>query len=216
MKYSLLNVILEVDFIPYLIVDGNKTKKLSKNKLSEYVITKKIKTIKKIVKKIFDGMYEIKKYKFDINSKLIKVLLKVSSKYIKFIDVEDNNSFNSIKIKEKFTLDKIKKIFKDDLSVHFGNSKKLIGSAGPDTWMSNNIELIKEDEFDSNSYELGVALKKLNIKLSKNNDNLLKKTRPSPSQSSKLFKIGTIKKGNDGNKWIVKKVGKSVRWIKYN
>ena len=41
--------------------------------------------------------------------------------------------------------------------------------------MSNNIELIKEDEFDSNSYELGIALKKLNIKLSKNNDNLLKK-----------------------------------------
>lgn len=44
-------------------------------------------------------MYEIKKYNFDIKSKLIKVLLKVSSKYIKFIDMEDNNSFNSIKKK---------------------------------------------------------------------------------------------------------------------
>ena len=41
--------------------------------------------------------------------------------------------------------------------------------------MSNNIELIKEGEFDNNGYELGIALKKLNIKLSKNNDNLLKK-----------------------------------------
>ena len=160
-------------------------------------------------------MYEIKKYNFDIKSKLIKVLLKVSSKYIKFIDMEDNNIFNYIKKNEKFTKDNIKKVFKDDLSVHFGNSKKLIGIAGPDTWMSNNIELIKEDEFDSNGYELGIALKRLNIKLSKVMITC-QKVRPSPSQSSKLFKIGTIKKGNDGNKWIVKKVGKSVRWIKYN
>ena len=29
------------------------------------------------------------------------------------------------------------------------------------------------------------------------------KIRPSPTQSATLYKIGTIKTGNDGNKWIL-------------
>jgi hypothetical protein len=38
--------------------------------------------------------------------------------------------------------------------------------------------------------------------------------RPSPSESATLFSIGTLKIGNDGNLWGVKKVGKSQRWTK--
>lgn len=43
----------------------------------------------------------------------------------------------------------------------------------------------------------------------------LKNKRPSPSISATKFKVGTTKKGNDGNKWIVKENKKGVkRWVK--
>lgn len=39
--------------------------------------------------------------------------------------------------------------------------------------------------------------------------------RPSPSESATLFKVGTIKKGNDGNLWIVYQTNNGVkRWKK--
>jgi hypothetical protein len=41
----------------------------------------------------------------------------------------------------------------------------------------------------------------------------LKKERPSPSKSATLFKIGTKKKGNDGNTWVIKETkNKTKRW----
>jgi hypothetical protein len=43
-----------------------------------------------------------------------------------------------------------------------------------------------------------------------------KKERPSPSESATLFNVGTEKKGNDGNIWIVKQnKNKIKKWIKY-
>ena len=30
-----------------------------------------------------------------------------------------------------------------------------------------------------------------------------KKERKGPEQSATLYKVGTVKKGNDGNKWII-------------
>lgn len=40
------------------------------------------------------------------------------------------------------------------------------------------------------------------------------KVRPSPSQSATLFSVGTIKKGNDGNMWVIKANKNGVnRWI---
>ena len=40
--------------------------------------------------------------------------------------------------------------------------------------------------------------------------------RPSPSQSASATKEGTIKQGNDGNMWIVKKTANGVhRWVPY-
>jgi hypothetical protein len=38
--------------------------------------------------------------------------------------------------------------------------------------------------------------------------------RPSPKYSATEYSIGTIKTGNDGNKYIVKKTSNSQRWIK--
>ena len=41
--------------------------------------------------------------------------------------------------------------------------------------------------------------------------------RPSPTESATLFKIGTKKKGNDGNMYIVSTTKSNIkRWIKYN
>lgn len=45
----------------------------------------------------------------------------------------------------------------------------------------------------------------------------MKTSRPSPSESATLFKSGTIKKGNDGNMWIIKETLNGIKkWIKYN
>ena len=42
-----------------------------------------------------------------------------------------------------------------------------------------------------------------------------KKNRPSPSESAKEFKVGTKKKGNDGNMWIIVENKNGVkRWNK--
>jgi hypothetical protein len=50
-------------------------------------------------------------------------------------------------------------------------------------------------------------------KTSKNNS---KDTRPSPSESATLYKVGTKKKGNDGNMWIIKESSNGIkRWSKY-
>jgi len=40
-------------------------------------------------------------------------------------------------------------------------------------------------------------------------------TRKSPEESATLFSVGTVKTGNDGNKWVIKKASNGVkRWIK--
>lgn len=42
-----------------------------------------------------------------------------------------------------------------------------------------------------------------------------RENRPSPSVSATIFKIGTIKKGNDGNMWVIKENANGVkRWTK--
>jgi len=172
---------MEVEFIPYLIKDGNKTIKFRKNKLIEYVLSKKIKKIKELVKGIL-WKFTIKKYSFENN--LIKTQLEFRKKYLKDLKSEED----------------IKQYFLET----YGNFKNLIGETAPDTWMAGDIIIIKDGEFDKNIYEFGIATKKI----------VFPKLRPSPTESATLFKVGTIKKGNDENKWIVKKVGKSQRWVK--
>lgn len=42
-----------------------------------------------------------------------------------------------------------------------------------------------------------------------------KNDRPSPTESATLFEVGTIKKGNDGNMWIITETKSGVkRWNK--
>ena len=172
---------MEIQFIPYLIKDGNQTIKFGKNKLTDLALSKKS-LIKKLVKQIL-WPFKIKKYSFD---KEITVKIEKDKKFFKKFNLE--------------TDEEIKNYFIET----YGNSKHLIGESGPDSWMEGNIVLIKKGEIDDNDYEFGIATKKITFE----------KLRPSPTQSATLFKVGTIKKGNDGNRWIVKKSGKSVRWVK--
>ena len=39
-------------------------------------------------------------------------------------------------------------------------------------------------------------------------------TRKSPEQSATTCRVGTVKTGNDGNQWVVKKTSNSKRWVK--
>ena len=42
-------------------------------------------------------------------------------------------------------------------------------------------------------------------------------TRPSPSESATLYKVGIKKTGNDGNKWIIAENKNGVKkWKLYN
>ena len=64
-------------------------------------------------------------------------------------------------------------------------------------------------------------IKKIHSNAKEKNKELVKKSskknRPSPSDSATIFKVGTKKKGNDGNMWIIKKNKNGVnRWSKIN
>jgi hypothetical protein len=49
-----------------------------------------------------------------------------------------------------------------------------------------------------------------------NNNNKIKTERPSPTESATLYKIGTKKKGNDGNIWIIVETINGVKkWKKH-
>lgn len=71
---------------------------------------------------------------------------------------------------------------------------------------------------DKNNYEkkpIKNLSKKTSTKDKSNKSN--KSHRPSPSQSATIFKVGTKKKGNDGNMWTIKKNKNGVnRWSKIN
>ena len=72
------------------------------------------------------------------------------------------------------------------------------------------ISNIKEDYFTLSENE-EIKIKDISKIL------LKKKNRPSPSESATKFKVGTKKKGNDGNMWIIVENKNGVkRWSKIN
>lgn len=208
--YTLLDVKIDVDFTPYLIYDGNQAIKLGKNKLSDYVVKKKQKEIIEITKRILEIYFIVKKLKFESN--LIKTTLVVKPKEIKRFYSGPSTPVKSKN--ETFSSKHIEDIIKGFLIYNFGESKHLIGNGAPDGWMSWNIVLLKSGEFNDNLYEFGISTKKIKVIFSSSKKNQKKKDRPSPSESATLFKVGTVKKGNDGNQWVVKKAGTSVRWVR--
>ena len=194
--YQYSDFTINVTFIPYLIYDGNKAIKLTKkSKFSDFIIKKKLSKIKNITKSILNYNYKIKKYLFDKSTFLIQIEMTV---------------LNASKHTKKYSKEYLIKKFTDDIEGYFGyigDKGHLFGDWGPDTWMSGNIGLIKNNEYDDKMYEFGISTKKIQFKFLK--------IRPSPSVSATNFNIGKKKKGNDGNMWIVVyNKNKVKRWKK--
>jgi hypothetical protein len=85
-----------------------------------------------------------------------------------------------------------------------------------DTWWGDEHVYFNRGELDNNEYLFYIDYVNLIPHLkSTTDDNKKPKNRPSPSESATTFKVGTIKKGNDGNDWIiVENKNKIRRWKK--
>jgi len=162
-----------------------------------------------------DGKYLKKSINNDIKNSFIKKFNKDKSKILNtvffkmnFDSIEyDENKIillkkphiNDFKIISYMILDFKESYTKNDIIKLYLNFFKDQIQSGPDTWLNNKIMTFND---------LIINLKIKNIKN--------KKIRPSPTESATLFKVGTIKKGNDGNKWIIKENSNKIkRWVIY-
>ena len=75
-------------------------------------------------------------------------------------------------------------------------------------------KMLMDDDVEDLIDQLALLyIKKYNVSFGKRKTK--KSTRRSPMKSATLFKVGTSKKGVDGNRWVVKKTIKGVkRWFK--
>jgi len=145
----------------------------------------------------------IKKFSKDKNKILNTVFFKMNFDSIKYdekkIILLKKPHINDFKIISYMILDFKESYTKNDIIKLYLNFFKDQIQSGPDTWLNNKIMTFND---------LIINLKIKNIKN--------KKIRPSPTESATLFKVGTIKKGNDGNKWIIKENSSKIKkWIIY-
>ena len=137
-----------ITFIPYLIYDGNKTIRFGNNKLTKYIIDKKLTLIKRIVKNILWNC-NIKKYVFNKKTNLIE------------LDISIHKHLGELHTSQKYDINFLQNTIISEMNTLYGNSKKLIGDLGPDTWMEGDIVIIKENEYNNRTYEFGIACKKI-------------------------------------------------------
>ena len=202
--------LIDVTFQPYLIPqyfedDGEYGKpfKITREIYDEFYKKRGMKTkMKKLTERaLYD--FKLKKYKFDEDELLIHTTLE-------WTQFEIDN--------EKTSKEQILETLKD----YYGDKKELIGNAAPDLWLSGN-QVIYEDK--DVSYEFGIStrnvefkdVKKSSFSKKKLTGDIQKKTSPkrkSPLESATTYMIGKIKKGNDGEDWVVKRSGKSQRWYR--
>ena len=152
-KVSYKDLIFKAQFIPYLIREGNKTLRLNNNKISKYIIKKKLKIIEIIIRLVILSEYKIRNYKFDTKKKLINM------------DLTSKNIYGFSKRKYEFW--ELKLDLDEIMLESYGSPKELMGDIGPDTWMEGPILLIEEGEIDKYGYEFGIALKKIKYKIKK-------------------------------------------------
>jgi hypothetical protein len=151
----------------YLISNGNKIKCLKnvKKDLRNYISKNKIIRIKKIIYNIFNFTYDIKKYKYDKKLSTIQMKMKIKKKSIKFF-LKDYDNLIYFKNNETIFIKDFEKKFKKHLIDYYGNigKKCVIGEGGVDTWMSGDICLLDEDEYNKNMYEMGVSVNNFTIR----------------------------------------------------
>ena len=146
LKYS--DLIFHITFIPYFIYDGNKTIRFGNNKLTKYIIDKKLPLMKKIVKNILWNC-NIKKYVFNKKTNLIE------------LDISIYKHLGELHTSQKYNINFLQNIIINEMNTLYGNSKNLIGDLGPDTWMGGDIVILQENEYNNITYEFGIAYKKI-------------------------------------------------------
>jgi len=190
--------------------EGGKSYQLDmKNYVSKYIISKKKKRFLEICEDIFYGI-DVTRHQLTFKDKIGYVILDFivppkhhSSKYHIFKNAEHMTDLKSM-------TDEIIKSLIDQ----YGDwsKKQYIGNGGPDTWMSGDIMIVNKNEIDNSYYEVVPSFYKLEIidvmrGSKKPNRGSKSKSkggkRKGPIDSAKLFKIGTKKKGIDGNMWII-------------
>lgn len=146
LKYS--DLTFHITFIPYFIHDGNKTIRFGNNKLTKYIIDKKLTLIKKIVKNILWNC-NIKKYVFNKKTNLIE------------LDISIYKHLGELHASHTYDINFLQNTIINEMNTLYGNSKKLIGDLGPDTWMEGDIVILQENEYNNITYEFGIAYKKI-------------------------------------------------------
>lgn len=98
-------------------------------------------------------------------------------------------------------------------SIKFGQEKVNNYNTQDYSWLMyfiNKDEYLLESPLKNNKHKQLILKKKFNI-------DITKKLRPSPSESATIFKVGTKKKGNDKNIWIIVINKDGIkRWKKIN
>lgn len=188
-------------FVEYYDENQGKFIKNQMNDKVKKLFSKKIKSNYK------DMLFEIFQFNFD------KIEYDEKLNELHLIFFPEPNDFKTItqfmwKYKDSYNLDDFisfyARFFHDNVE------------SGPDTWMSGDIVYFNRGEIDNNEYLFNIDYVNLIAHLKYNESDIKKnKIRPSPSDSATLFKVGTIKKGNDGNKWIITEDKNKVkRWKK--
>lgn len=142
-----------ITFIPYLIYNDNEIKRFGNNQLTKYIINKKLSLIKKIIKNILWNC-NIKKYTFNTDTYLIELKMSIYK------------AMYNLSPSKKYNIDILQKEILFEMTELYGSDKQFISNIGPDTWMSSNLVILKENEYDKRQYEFGIAFKK--IELNKN------------------------------------------------
>ena len=86
-----------------------------------------------------------------------------------------------------------------------------------DKYLPRHLSWSGKDKDEIRIYYSPQSKKNISKKLIKSKLNKIstKKIRPSPSESATTFKIGTKKKGNDGNIWVIVENKNGIkRWSK--
>jgi hypothetical protein len=166
---------------------------------------------KKIKSNYKDMLFNIFEFNFD------KIDYDEKTNKLQLIVIPKPNDFNTItrfmwNYKDEYNI--------EDIISYYADYFYDIISSGPDTWMQGDI-LYFIGEIDNKEYLFNIKYEHLYGHLKENEDyinqsmNDDKNLRPSPSESATIFKVGTIKKGNDGNNWIVKQDKNKVKqWKK--
>lgn len=213
-----------VDYIGYKFYDG--TESLSMDQIPKIFKVKKIKRIE---------MYWYDDKKIDVNSKMYKeyeldkIILKERDTDFKYflckfdnIDVFFNDYLKGsyaipcciiIPWKNKMV------VYMYEIGYFVARGTTILSNVSSEEYLiqcgdlsttcfiSNTGDIFVHQDGDTSS----LAIITTN---DKKKPNKLKKARPSPSESATLFDVGTIKKGNDGNNYIIIKNKNGVqRWV---